>query len=67
MGNKTPDYTLKAQKAYHERLRDKGWKYFSVIAPPAVVEKLRMYHKQLMTEQDSSKPDENKTDVKIVA
>lgn len=47
---KTPIYTKKAQKSYRSRKIDLGWKYFSILAPTDVVEKLKLLYKQLMND-----------------
>lgn len=46
--NKTPIYVKRAQQSYRKRKLKNGWKYFSILAPSHVIDKLKTIHKQLM-------------------
>jgi hypothetical protein len=48
MKSKTPKYIKKAQKYYRKRKTNQGWKYFSILAPVDIIEKLKLFYKQLI-------------------
>jgi len=50
---KTPNYTKRAQKAFRNRKLQQGWKYFSILAPADIVEKLRKSYKELINNYEN--------------
>ena len=57
MKTKTPNYIKKSQKMWIERKLKDGWKRFSVIQPPEIIEKLKRYQKELYAEYKINKTD----------
>ena len=45
---KTPIYIKRAQKSYRNRKLKNGWKYYSVLAPPNIIDRLKKLHKKMM-------------------